>query len=100
MRITCIPRWRTNSQKSQTPTVVHWGADFREILEVVDEDHEHSPLAHLQAHHAHVESVARRDVYRRNVEEIMRLKCNYAGDVLEGALTEGQPSHVKKSCHM
>jgi len=53
---------------------------------VVDEDQDNLPLARL---HAHAESVARRDAHRRSVEEVMRFKCSYAGDVLEAALTQG-----------
>jgi len=70
------------------PTIKYCRADFWEILAVVDEDH------------VHTESLARQDAHRRHVEEIMRLKCSYAGDVLEGALTEGQHSHVNESCHI
>jgi len=48
----------------------------------------------------HTENVARLDAHRRNVEEILRLKCSFAGGVLEEKLTEGQHSNVNQSCYM
>lgn len=54
---------------------------------VVDENQINSTVMHLKALDS---TSARRDAHTRNLEEILRLKCSYGGDVLTVALTEGR----------